>query len=127
MEGFRFWAQRVFLRVGGGWEPSIDVCEDADAYHIIVDVAGVSEQDLEVEYQPNGTLLVRGVRRPPLTGSVQCLVLEIPYGAFERHIPLPAAIDPDAIDATYKAGLLHIRIPKFVPSSDKPISVRVNP
>ncbi len=112
MEEVRFWTRRIFLQVGHQWEPAVDVCEDDDAYHIIVDVAGVDEQDLEVEYHPNGSLVVRGVRRPPVTNAVQCLVLEIPYGAFERRIFLPSAVDAEGISATYRSGLLHIRVPK---------------
>jgi HSP20 family protein len=73
----------------------------------------VSENDLEVEYHPNGLLVVRGVRRPPLVSAdVQYLVLEIPYGSFERRIPLPSAINADGITAEYRLGLLQIRIPK---------------
>lgn len=122
MEEFRFWTQRIFFR--GGWEPPVDVCEDEEAYYIIVDVAGVNEQDLEVKYYPNGSLVVKGVRRPPFTGAVQCLVLEIPYGAFERRIPLPTSINPDEITASYKAGLLHIRATKVRSSELRYVKVR---
>jgi len=105
------------MQVGSHWEPAVDVCEDDEAYYVIVDVAGVDKDDLEVEYHPNGLLVVRGVRRPPLMGSgVQYLVLEIPYGSFERRIPLPSAINADGITAEHRSGLLQIRIPKKVPS-----------
>jgi len=117
MEEMRFWVQRVYLQVGSHWEPAVDVCEDDEAYYVIVDVAGVDKDDLEVEYHPNGLLVVRGVRRPPLVGSsVQYLVLEIPYGSFERRIPLPGAINADGITAEHRSGFLQIRIPKKVPS-----------
>jgi HSP20 family protein len=117
MEEMRFWVQRVYLQVGSHWEPAVDVCEDDEAYYVIVDVAGVDKDDLEVEYHPNGLLVVRGVRRPPLVGSsVQYLVLEIPYGSFERRIPLPGAVNADGITAEHRSGFLQIRIPKKVPS-----------
>jgi HSP20 family protein len=111
------WARRLFLSAASThWEPAVDFCEDDEAYHVIIDIAGVSEQDLEVTYQPDGVLVVRGVRRPLLCGTVSCLLLEIAYGAFERHIPLPHNINPDGIEASYKAGMLHIRIPKTSPA-----------
>ncbi|MGQ9463207.1 MAG: Hsp20/alpha crystallin family protein [Candidatus Fervidibacter sp.] len=116
MGEIRFWVQRVHMQVGGHWEPPVDVCEDDEAYYIIVDVAGVDEKDLEVEYHPNGSLTVRGIRRPPVTGAIQCLVLEIPYGTFERRISLPKAIDAESIKAEYKTGLLLIRVPKKTPN-----------
>ncbi len=83
-------------------------------------------QDLEVEYHPNGSLVIRGFRRPPTMGSVQCLVLEIPYGVFERSIPLPSSIDPDGITAEYQLGLLRIRIPKKL-LSERVKSVQIKP
>jgi HSP20 family protein len=111
------WARRLFLSAASThWEPAVDFCEDDEAYHVIMDIAGVSEQDLEVIYQPDGVLVVRGVRRPLLGGTVSCLLLEIAYGAFERHIPLPHNINPDGIEASYKAGMLHIRSPKTSPA-----------
>ncbi len=126
MEEVRFWARQVFLQVGRQWVPAVDVCEDEGAYHILLDVAGVEQQDLEVEYHPNGLLVVRGVRRPPFKGSVQCLVLEIPYGAFERQIPLPSPIDPEGISATYQSGLLYICVPKRS-SKEQTRTVPINP
>lgn len=126
MEETRFWVQRVFMKFGSHWEPAVDVCEDDEAYYIIVEVAGVDEKDLEVEYHPNGTLVVRGVRRPPMTGAVQCLVLEIPYGPFERRILLPNAINADGIVAKYRSGLLQIRVPKQIPLG-QPKLVQINP
>lgn len=126
MEEMRFWVQRVYMQFGSHWEPPVDVCEDDEAYYIIVEVAGVDERDLEVEYHPNGTLVVRGVRRPPMVGAVQCLVLEIPYGPFERRIPLPSAVNADGITAEYRSGLLQIRVPKQT-SFGRPKSVQIKP
>jgi HSP20 family protein len=118
------WARRLFLSAASThWEPAVDFCEDDEAYHVIMDIAGVSEQDLEVIYQPDGVLVVRGVRRPLLCGGVSCLLLEIAYGAFERRISLPPDVNPDGIEASYKAGMLHIRIPK-IPSA-RPLRINL--
>ncbi len=111
------WARRLFLSAASThWEPAVDFFEDEEAYHVIMEIAGVNERDLEVTYQPDGVLVVRGVRRPLLCGGVSCLLLEIAYGAFERRISLPPDINPDGIEASYKAGMLHIRIPKTSPA-----------
>jgi HSP20 family protein len=117
MMAFQAWTRRLFLSaVSTHWEPAVDFCEDEEAYHVIMEIAGVNERDLEVTYQPDGVLVVRGVRRPLLCGGVSCLLLEIAYGAFERRISLPPDINPDGIEASYKAGMLHIRIPKTSPA-----------
>lgn len=123
MMAFQAWTRRLFLSaVSTHWEPAVDFCEDEEAYHVVMEIAGVNERDLEVTYQPDGVLVVRGVRRPLLCGGVSCLLLEIAYGAFERRIPLPPDIHPDGIEASYKAGMLHIRIPKL----STPKTLRLN-
>jgi len=38
--------------------------------------------------------------------------VECRYGSFVRRLTLPAAIDPDRIRATYRDGVLDIRLPK---------------
>jgi HSP20 family protein len=41
--------------------------------------------------------------------------LEIPYGRFERDLPLPAGLDTAAAHASYRDGLLEITLPKRAP------------
>jgi HSP20 family molecular chaperone IbpA len=72
------------------WEPPIDVFEDGREIVIVVAMPGVAADHIQVTHEP-GLITVRGVRRQPLRGSGHRVrQLEIPYGAFERRIPLPA-------------------------------------
>jgi HSP20 family molecular chaperone IbpA len=71
------------------WEPPVDVFEDEGEIIIIVAMPGVTPERVKVTHE-SGTLVVRGVR--PLSPSgphLRVRQLEIPYGAFERRIPLP--------------------------------------
>ncbi len=86
---------RRFFRLGGSgrdvptWEPPVDVFEDDREILLVVAMPGVSAERVQVISEP-GALVVRGVRPIPLSGSRQRVrQLEIPYGAFERRIPLP--------------------------------------
>lgn len=36
---------------------------------------------------------------------------EFRYGAVSKSLPLPAGVDENAIEATYKAGILEIDVP----------------
>jgi len=72
------------------WEPPVDMYENEREVVIVVAMPGVAAERVEVINEP-GALVVRGER--PLPFSVRPLAvrhLEIPYGAFERRIPLPA-------------------------------------
>jgi HSP20 family molecular chaperone IbpA len=73
------------------WEPPIDVFEDDYELVIVVAMPGVVEDRVEVTSEP-GELVVRAERPVPFAGSRQAVrQLEIPYGIFERRIPLPDA------------------------------------
>jgi HSP20 family molecular chaperone IbpA len=71
------------------WEPPVDVFEDEREVVVVVAMPGVTAERVQVISEP-GSLVVRGLRPIPLTGPRQRVrQLEIPYGAFERRIPLP--------------------------------------
>ena len=70
------------------WEPPADVFEDEREVVVVLAMPGVRPERMEVRSE-GGTLLVRGVRPLPLAGSgLRVRHLEIPYGRFERRIPL---------------------------------------
>jgi HSP20 family molecular chaperone IbpA len=87
--------QRQFFRLGHAatratWEPPVDVFEDEREVTVIVALPGVPPDRVEASYDARG-LLVRAERRIPFDdGSCSIRRLEIPYGWFERRIPLPA-------------------------------------
>jgi HSP20 family protein len=87
---------RQFFRLGVAadapavWEPPIDVFEDEREVVVIVAMPGVAAQAVQVSHE-GGALVVRGTRAPPFEGvRMRLRQLEIPYGAFERRIALPA-------------------------------------
>jgi HSP20 family protein len=71
------------------WEPPVDVFEDEREVTIIIALPGVPAGCIEVNDEA-GALVVRAERRSPFAGPLTALrQLEIPYGYFERRIPLP--------------------------------------
>jgi HSP20 family protein len=71
------------------WEPPVDVFEDEHEVTIIIALPGVPAGCIEVNDEA-GALVVRAERRAPFAGSLTAVrQLEIPYGYFERRIPLP--------------------------------------
>lgn len=71
------------------WEPPVDIVEDDRHITVIVALPGVPADGVEI-LNDHGTLVVRATRRMPLPGSAAVMRrIEIPYGVFERRIPLP--------------------------------------
>ena len=85
----QFFQPSASQRALAAWEPPADVFEDEREIVIVVAMPGVAAERVEVTHEP-GALVVRGVRPLSPSGSGHRVrQLEIPYGAFERRIPLP--------------------------------------
>ena len=100
------------------WTPALDMYETENAVVVLLDLAGIDPNTTDIQAEANH-LVIRGVRRERHAGSSterSYHALEIPYGRFERSLPLPAGLDTAAASASYRDGLLEITLPKRAPS-----------
>jgi HSP20 family protein len=75
-------------RAQASWEPPVDVFEDEREVVIVVAMPGVAAGRVAISSEP-GMLVVRGERSLPFAEARYAIrQLEIPYGCFERRIPL---------------------------------------
>ena len=94
------------------WTPAIDVSETEDHYEVVVELAGVRREDIEV-YTEHNHLVVAGWRKDPTPPEkVRLHQMEIEQGQFRRRVLLPPDSDEDAVTARCHDGLLRVRIPK---------------
>lgn len=100
------------------WRPPTDVYETDDAVVILVEVAGMDPDKLEVSFRGQ-ILKIRG-RREDRHRKFSCHLLEVEYGEFSSIVYLPGSYDRDAISAEYNDGFLTIRIPKASPDARNP-------
>ena len=93
------------------WEPPVDVFEDEREVVIVVALPGVAEQGVELTLEA-GVLIVRAERHIPAAGACGAVRrLEIPYGHFERRIPL-ANLRLEAGTREFSDGCLILRLRK---------------
>jgi HSP20 family protein len=94
------------------WSPAVDVCELPDRFEVVVELAGVRREDIEV-YNEDRRLVITGCRHDPCPREKVCVHhLEIEEGRFQRILTLPLGADAEKISARYQDGLLRIGIPK---------------
>ena len=99
------------------WQPAIDVCESPEGVEILVELAGVKREDIEIRITQE-TLTIHGSRVARHHGhQLVCYQLEIPYGTFERVAQLPPGLDIGHITASSRDGLLEIIIPRQRPAT----------
>lgn len=110
---------------GRAWAPPIDMWETRDDLVLCVELPGVREKDVSVSI--TGDLLsVKGERRWEHDEKERkFLHVERPYGAFERLVQLPFAVQSDKVRATYHDGLLEITLPKAEEVKPKEIKIDI--
>jgi HSP20 family protein len=97
------------------WTPAINAYHCGSQIVVCVELAGVDRERIELHAEPR-RLVVRGARAPIETllteaPPLHVFALEIDQGVFHREIALPLAIDPDAVRAKQRNGLLWIFLP----------------
>ena len=90
--------------------PRVDLLDNGDSFRVVIEVPGVSEENLEIALQGE-TLLVAGIREP-VDEEVRILLSERPRGHFQRSIPLPDRVDRERTSAHLQMGLLVVDLPK---------------
>jgi len=94
------------------WRPDTDLYETATTVEMIVDLAGVHEDDFEIQLFED-VLVVDGQRRIPTgDGDVVYHAVGVRKGPFRVEIALPAPVDAERVEAHYDRGVLRITLPK---------------
>jgi HSP20 family protein len=105
------WRVPRFSGLRPGFRPSADCFRTGDELVVVVELAGIAPDAIDLRVDGR-TLVVAGERRRPFPGErLTYSQLEIEYGPFQRRIGLAEEIDPSAASATYEHGLLTVRLP----------------
>jgi HSP20 family protein len=107
------------------WAPLCDMHETRDDLVVTFEVPGVREKDVSVAITGD-VLTVKGERHLPSEVKQDSFYrLERVWGKFERSIPLPMPVQSDKVRATYRDGLLEIRLPKADEVKPKEIKIDI--
>lgn len=93
-------------------KPKLDIKEGAGGYTITAEVPGMEKSDLQVEVR-NDMLIIRGEKRQEEKNEEeQYHYTERSYGSVQRVLSLPDDADSDKMDASFKNGVLTIKLPR---------------
>jgi HSP20 family protein len=106
------------------WKPPTDVFETDDAVVIVMDIAGMTPTDFQIEHA-DGVLSIRGERKEHRREKRHYHGMEVQMGPFERRLRLPAPVDPESVRAIYADGILEVRLTKVEQRPSTPRQVRV--
>lgn len=92
-----------------GTFPAINVASTPDSVTVYVFAPGIDPKGLEISLQQN-LLSVSGQREVPVEQDATYYRQERFSGAFRRAISLPDDVDPDQVGATYRDGIIQIKV-----------------
>jgi HSP20 family protein len=108
------------------WVPPVDIYE-TEQHEVVLkaELPDVKREDIKVTFE-NGVLTLKGERHlDQETKREHFQRIERRHGAFSRSFTLPNTVDATQINATYKDGVLTIRLPQREEAKPKQIDVNV--
>ncbi|KAL6069918.1 Heat shock 70 kDa protein 1A [Balamuthia mandrillaris] len=98
--------------VSRGFRPFSDVRETDDAIILHAELPGVKKEDIQVGVEGD-QLVVRGEKKHEYKDEGDKFHrMERSYGSFTRRMALPTGVDPNAVSANFRNGVLEVNIPK---------------
>jgi HSP20 family protein len=107
---------------GVGSFPPINVFQQSDDIVAIVELPGVDKDSLHIEAKEN-TIRIAGRKTIKYDQKASVHRRERVGGLFDRTIAVPIRIDPDAIRAELRDGVLALFVPRA--ESDKPRKISI--
>jgi HSP20 family protein len=113
-----FWGGRGF-RVAEpevrAFLPNIEVSEDKESVKVTAELPGLSEKDVQLTLAANGEqLIIRGEKKFEEERKEENFYrCERSYGSFHRAVGLPTRVNTEKVDATFKDGVLTVKMVKL--------------
>jgi HSP20 family protein len=107
------------------WTPRVDISETDTEFLIKADIPGVEKEQVIVSVE-KGVLTVQGERKTEKEEKNKKFHrVERFTGTFVRRFTIPDNVDPEAIKAVFKDGMLNLHLPKTEEVERKAIDIQV--
>jgi HSP20 family protein len=116
-----------FYGMGRSWMPAVDIFETNDREYVVkAELPDMKREDINVTFE-NGVLTLTGERKAEFDSNEGTYHRsERAYGRFSRSFTLPATVDANRINASYRDGVLTIRVPQREEAKPRQIAVDID-
>jgi HSP20 family protein len=106
--------RQAFQGLGGIGEfaPAVDIFEEKGEVVIKSDLPGLNRDDINVKIVGNSIIITGEKKTEEKVERKDYLRVERSHGSFNRTLSLPEGVDTDHIKASFKDGVLEVRLPK---------------
>jgi HSP20 family protein len=105
--------------------PSVDIFEDKDDVVVKAEIPGMAKDDVNVNVTDNTITISGEKKKEEEVEKKDYYRLERSFGSFSRSFHLPAEVQTDKAKATFKEGVLEVRMPKTEEAKKKETKVKI--
>jgi HSP20 family protein len=106
--------------------PALDVYEEKDDIIVKAELPGMTKDDIEVDISASHLTLKGEKKKEEKIEAGDYFACERSYGAFHRSVELPRDVQADKVKASFKNGVLEIRLPKTEEAKSREIKVKID-
>ncbi|HEY7317149.1 MAG TPA: Hsp20/alpha crystallin family protein [Candidatus Binatia bacterium] len=125
----RPWWPSIWPRreVGDRLALAVDIYEEKDDIVVKAELPGMTREDIEVDISDSHLTLKGEKRKEEKIEEEHYFACERSYGAFHRSLELPTEVQGEKVKASFKNGILEIRLPKTEEAKTREIKVKIEP
>jgi len=104
--------------------PAVDVVEHPDHFQVECDLPGLDMKDIDLSIGA-GVLTIKGEKKEEeVSDKAKVYRKETWEGSFQRTVALPVTVDVDRVEATYRDGVLVVKLPKREEAKTRKIELK---
>jgi len=104
-------------------EPSIDVMESDSEITAKAEMPGIDKKDININVTEDRLEISAETKKEEKKEEKGYIYREMRSGSYYRSVPLPSPVDPENTKASYKDGVLEIKMPKTEVKKKTPVKV----
>ncbi len=107
------------------WPPAVEVFETEGDVVVRAELPGIDPKNVDIQVRDDTLTIKAEAKADHEDKGRNYYVRELRYGSFVRSLALPSGAQGDLAKASYKNGILEIRVPKSERAKPKTVKVDV--
>ncbi len=121
-----FFSRRPRATVPLVWQPAVEIFETESDVVVKAELPGIDPKHVSVTVTAEGLTIKGEAKAEQEEKGRNYYRRELRYGAFQRTIPLPTEVKSDETKATFRHGILEVKVPKAERVRPKTVKVEVD-
>ncbi|MDH5699558.1 MAG: Hsp20/alpha crystallin family protein [Nitrospirota bacterium] len=105
--------------------PAVDLYEGKEEVVLKAEVPGLAKEDLKIDLTDSMITISGENKKEEEVKEEAYTYSERSYGSFSRSLQLPCAVKADKVKATFKNGILEVKLPKTEDAKKRHVTVKI--